>query len=84
MDAKIIFFDEPFAGLFKEIIKLIVGVMQEMKANGKTIILIEHNMELIRELSDHLYVMDEGKLLAEGMPDKVLGERKVIEAYLGE
>ena len=58
--------------------------MQEMKANGKTIILIEHNMELIRELSDHLYVMDEGKLLAEGMPDKVLGERKVIEAYLGE
>jgi ABC-type branched-subunit amino acid transport system ATPase component len=84
MDAKIIFFDEPFAGLFKEIIKLIVGVMQEMKANGKTIILIEHNMELIRELSDSLYVMDEGKLLAEGKPEKVLAEKKVIEAYLGD
>lgn len=84
IDAKIIFFDEPFAGLFKEITKLIVSTMQEMKAAGKTIILIEHNMELIRELCDFLYVLDEGKLLAEGSPGKVLAERKVLEAYLGE
>lgn len=84
MDAKIILLDEPFAGLFKEMIKVVVGIIQELKVQGKTIVLIEHNMQLIRELCDYLYVMDEGRILAEGKPDKVLAERKVIEAYLGE
>jgi branched-chain amino acid transport system ATP-binding protein len=40
-------------------------------------------MGLIRELCDHIFVMDEGKLLAEGKPESVLGKREVIEAYLG-
>lgn len=84
MDAKIIFFDEPFAGLFKEMVKQVVNILLEMKQQGKTIILIEHNMELIRQLADYLYVLDEGKLLAHGDPQRVLNERKVVEAYLGE
>jgi len=84
MDCKIVLLDEPFAGLFKEMVKIVVSIIQKLKQNGKTIILIEHNMELIRELCDHLYVMDEGKVLAEGKPAKVLEEKKVIEAYLGE
>ena len=84
MDAKIILLDEPFAGLFSEMTKVIVDILLELKQQGKTLVLIEHNMELIRKLCDHLYVMDEGKLLAEGKPEKVLAERKVIEAYLGE
>ncbi len=83
-DAKIVFFDEPFAGLFKEMIKKVVEIIQEMRAEGKTIILIEHNMELIRELCDYLSIMDEGKLLSEGIPNAVLKEKKVMEAYLGE
>ncbi len=84
MDKKIILLDEPFAGLFKEVIKIIVSVIKKQKEQGKTIILIEHNMELIRELCDYLYVLDEGQLLAEGLPNKILSEKKVIEAYLGE
>lgn len=84
MDAKIIFFDEPFAGLFKEKIKQIVEILNKMREQGKTVILIEHNMELIKELCDYLYVMDEGKLLAQGKPKNVLAEKKVLEAYLGE
>jgi ABC-type branched-subunit amino acid transport system ATPase component len=81
---KVVFLDEPFAGLFKEMIKIVVNIIKEMQEQGKTIVLIEHNMELIRELCDYLYVMDEGKLLAQGKPEKVLAEKKVIEAYLGE
>lgn len=84
MDADIILLDEPFAGLFKEMVKTVVGVFQELRQQGKSLILIEHNMELIRELSDYLFVMDEGKLLAEGQPSVVLKEKKVMEAYLGE
>ena len=41
-------------------------------------------MDLIRQLSDYLYVLDSGELLAEGLPDKVLAQKNVIEAYLGE
>lgn len=84
MDAEIYLFDEPFAGLFREMAKTIADVMRELKAKGKTVILIEHDMGLIRELTDHCVVMDEGKLLAEGKPAEVLAKREVIEAYLGE
>ncbi len=80
----VVFFDEPFAGLFPEMVKIVVAVMKELRAEGKTIILVEHNMDLIRELSDYLYVLDSGELLAEGKPDEVLARRDVVEAYLGE
>ncbi len=82
--ADIILLDEPFAGLFPEMLKVVVSVIKELRSEGKTILLIEHNMDLIRELSDHLIVMDSGKLLAEGKPAEVLARRDVIEAYLGE
>jgi ABC-type branched-subunit amino acid transport system ATPase component len=83
-DINIIFLDEPFAGLFPEMIKIVTGVMRDLKGQGKAIVLVEHNMDLIRELSDHIYVLDSGELLAEGKPAEVLTRRDVIEAYLGE
>lgn len=84
MGAEIYLLDEPFAGLFPEMVKIVSAIIQELKRKGKTIILIEHNMELIRGLCDYVLVMDEGKLLAEGEPEKVLSKKEVIEAYLGE
>jgi ABC-type branched-subunit amino acid transport system ATPase component len=84
MNTNIVLFDEPFAGLFPEIVKKIEEIIKELKREGKTIILVEHNMAVIRNLCDHLIVMDAGKLLAEGHPEKILSERIVIEAYLGE
>ena len=84
MDCRIILLDEPFAGLFPEVVKLIEKIIQELKNTGKSIILVEHNMDIIRRLSDHLIVMDAGKILAEGNPAEVLNKREVMEAYLGE
>src|SRR3989338_4457198 len=84
MNPDIVLFDEPFAGLFPEMLKVVVSVMKELRAAGKTQILVEHNMELIRELSDHIFVLDSGELLAEGKPTEVLAKREVVEAYLGE
>ena len=84
MNAKIILFDEPFAGLFPEMIKIVTSLIQELKAAGKTIILIEHSMDLIRQLSDHVFVLNSGQLLAEGAADEVLSKPEVIEAYLGQ
>lgn len=83
-EINLIFFDEPFAGLFPEMVKTVISVMKELRDKGKAIVLIEHNMDIIRELSDHLYVLDAGKLLASGTPDAVLSRKDVIEAYLGE
>ena len=83
-DIDIIFLDEPFAGLFPEMVKIVTTVMKELREQGKAVVLIEHNMDLIRELSDHIFVLDSGELLAEGKPAEVLARKDVIEAYLGE
>jgi len=84
MKAEVYLFDEPFAGLFPEIKKTVAGIIRELRQENKTVVLITHDMSLIRELCDYVFVMDEGRLLAEGKPDRVLERREVIEAYLGE
>ena len=83
-NADVYLFDEPFAGLFPEMVKTIVGIMEDLRSQGKTLILIEHAMDLIRKLSDQVIVMDSGKLLAQGQAEEVLRRRDVIEAYLGD
>lgn len=83
-DMNIIFLDEPFAGMFPEMVKIVVSVIKELREEGRAVILVEHNMDIIRELSDYLYVLDAGQLLALGKPDEVLARKDVIEAYLGE
>lgn len=84
MKSEVYLFDEPYAGLFPEMVKLVTIIMSELRTAGKTVILIEHNMSIIRQLCDTVIVMDTGKVLAQGVPEKVLSDKKVIEAYLGE
>lgn len=84
MDPEIYLFDEPFAGLFPEMVKTVKSIMKELREDGKTIVLISHNMDIIRELSDHVIVIESGTFLAEGKPEEVLSRKDVLEAYLGE
>lgn len=84
MDSDVILFDEPYAGLFKEMIKSVSNIIRELRDAGKTVLLVEHNMEIIRDLCDEVIVLDAGELLASGKPDHVLSQKNVIEAYLGE
>ncbi|MDA2922695.1 ABC transporter ATP-binding protein [Patescibacteria group bacterium AH-259-L07] len=81
--AEIFLFDEPFAGLFPEMRKMVSHIVAGLKRKGKTVILIEHDMDVVRELSDYIYVMDSGRLLATGTPREVLSNKEVREAYLG-
>ncbi len=84
VEADVYLFDEPFAGLFKTMVSKVVEVLKNLRESGKCVVLIEHNMELIRQLADEVVVLDSGELLAQGRPDKVLSEKKVVEAYLGD
>lgn len=82
-DGKIILLDEPFSGLFPEMIKLVTGLIQKLAEQGKTIILVEHNMKLISKICDRVVVLDAGKVIAQGDFDMVKRDKLVIESYLG-
>ena len=83
-DCNILLFDEPYAGLFPEAVKEVSKILKDLKDENKSIVLIEHNIDLIREMCDYLYVMNAGRILSKGIPEKVLKRKDVIEAYLGE
>lgn len=82
--ADTILFDEPFAGLFPEMVKAVGSILKDLKDKNKVIVLVEHNMDIIRDLTDYCYVLDSGKLIAEGKPSEVLKNSEVVEAYLGK
>ena len=83
MNVNIYLFDEPFAGLFPAMLERVSQMLEGLRDQGKSIIFIEHNMDLIRRLSDYTFVLDSGELLAEGPVNEVLERPEVIEAYLG-
>ena len=83
MDVSIYLFDEPFAGLFPQMLERIKGIMKQVRDEGRTVIFVSHNMDIVRELSDHLIVLYSGRLLTEGEVEDVLAREEVIEAYLG-
>ena len=79
----IYFFDEPFTGLFPEVVEQVLEILQGLKEAGKTLVVIEHNMGLIERLCDYTIVLNYGKLLAQGKPEAVLKNKQVQAAYLG-
>ena len=83
LDVSIYLFDEPFAGLFPQMLERVKAIMKDIRDRGHTIVFISHNMDIVRELSDHIFVLDSGALLAHGEVEEVLGRPDVIEAYLG-
>jgi|CXWL01.1.fsa_nt_gi branched-chain amino acid transport system ATP-binding protein len=82
-EAELILLDEPFSGLYSEMIKIITGLIYELRDHGKTLVLVEHNMKLIEEICDRVIVLDYGEKIAEGTFSEIRKSRKVIEAYLG-
>ena len=82
-DPRLLLLDEVMAGLNATEIDEIVRVVQRIRESGITILLIEHVMRAVMRLSDRMYVLSNGRLIAEGAPALVAADRAVIEAYLG-
>ena len=83
MNVRTYLFDEPFAGLFPQMLDRVKDIMKLMREEGYTIIFVSHNMDIVRELTDHLIVLDSGQLLTAGKVEDVLSSDEVIQAYLG-
>ncbi|WP_417769770.1 ABC transporter ATP-binding protein [Stappia sp.] len=80
----VILLDEPAAGVNPALLDVIVERIVEINRMGVSVLLIEHNMDMIARLCGRIVVMAAGRQLANGTPDEIMANREVVEAYLGE
>ena len=84
LDAELLFLDEPMAGLDKSKIGAISGQISTLnKQLGKTIVIIEHHLEELMQLADHVFVLDHGQKIEEGVPETIRSSKAVHQAYFG-
>jgi branched-chain amino acid transport system ATP-binding protein len=83
-DPRLLMLDESMAGLTPVELKQIIVLLREVRQRGITLVIVEHVMEAVMQLSDRVIVLNSGKKLTEGTPRQVVADPRVIQAYLGE
>ena len=83
-DPSLILLDEPVAGMNEQESAETAELVRKLQANGKTILLIEHHMRFVMDLCDRITVLNSGSVIAEGCPEEIQNNQKVIEVYLGK
>jgi branched-chain amino acid transport system ATP-binding protein len=82
-DPKLIMLDEPMAGVNPALKQSLLAHIRGLRDEGRTVLFVEHDMDMVQEISDWVLVMAEGRLIAEGTPKAIAGNSEVIDAYLG-
>jgi branched-chain amino acid transport system ATP-binding protein len=84
LEPDVFMFDEPTAGMSVDEVPVILELIEKVKAQGdKTVLLVEHKMDVVRSLADRIIVLHQGELVADGDPAEVIASPIVQEAYLG-
>jgi branched-chain amino acid transport system ATP-binding protein len=82
-DPRLIMLDEPMAGVNPALTQSLLGHVKSLRDEGRTVIFVEHDMDVVRDISDWVVVMAEGSIIAEGPPTSIGANQQVIDAYLG-
>jgi branched-chain amino acid transport system ATP-binding protein len=82
-DPEMVMLDEPMAGVNPALTQSLLQHIKDLREQGMTVLFVEHDMDMVRDISDWVIVMAQGKVIAEGPPDEVMRDEAVIVAYLG-
>ena len=82
-DPELVMLDEPMAGVNPALKQSLLGHVKSLREEGRTVLFVEHDMDMVRDISDWVIVMAQGQIVAEGPPDSVMADQRVIDAYLG-
>ena len=83
VNPELVMLDEPMAGVNPALKQSLLGHIKSLRDEGMTILFVEHDMDMVRDISDWVVVMAQGKIVAEGRPNEVMRNKDVIDAYLG-
>src|SRR3954452_15022393 len=82
-DPKVVMLDEPMAGVNPALTQSLLGHVKDLREAGMTVIFVEHDMDVVRDISDWVVVMAAGRIIAEGPPEAISQNQAVVDAYLG-
>ncbi len=80
---ELVMLDEPMAGVNPALTQSLLGHVKNLRELGMTVLFVEHDMDMVRDISDWVIVMAQGQVIAEGPPDGVMSDQRVVDAYLG-
>ena len=83
VEPEMVMLDEPMAGVNPALTQSLLRHVKSLREEGMTVLFVEHDMDMVRDIADWVLVMAQGQLIAEGPPDAVMSDDKVIDAYLG-
>jgi branched-chain amino acid transport system ATP-binding protein len=83
VEPTLVMLDEPMAGVNPALTQSLLGHVKDLREQGMTVLFVEHDMDMVRDISDWVVVMAQGRIVAEGTPDVVMADQAVIDAYLG-
>jgi ABC-type branched-subunit amino acid transport system ATPase component len=83
VEPTLVMLDEPMAGVNPALKQSLLGHVKSLRDDGMTVLFVEHDMDMVRDISDWVIVMAQGRIISEGPPDAVMSDQRVIDAYLG-